>query len=323
MLNTPRIFYNIVIICSLFFLTITVLIIPPSNHQQNPAALSILGARAIVNQQRIVPPVVIEPTIQPPIRPPVFSGNEPPPAISAEAGVVIDRTSYSTLFEQNSTVRIAPASTTKIVTAIIAIENYPLDDVVTIPADIQSIPGSSMHLKPGDQLLVEDLLWGMLINSGNDAAHVLATLHTQGSEGFINAMNQLVTRLNLFNTHFVNPTGFDFTRQYTTAHDLAIITDFALQFPIFREIVSTTEKSITAINNPASVYKLINTNQLLQTVPDVYGVKTGWTTFAQGVLVTYVNRAQQPTIIVVMRSGQREADTQRLIDWVYTNYRWE
>jgi D-alanyl-D-alanine carboxypeptidase len=254
---------------------------------------------------------------------PIFLNATYPPALNAEAAIVIDRQSYTPLYNKNSNIRTYPASTTKIASAIVVMEQYALDELITVPNDIYSVVnGSSMKLTPGDVLRVNDLLWGMLISSGNDAAYTLALAHPKGMEGFIEDMNELTIRLNLKDTSFADPVGFDYSNQFSSPLDLAVLADRALDFPLIREIVETKDAVVTSAVNPKIEYKLHNTNLLLGKVAGVRGVKTGWTDAAQGVLVTDVERNGHEVIVVVMRSNQRELDTTKIIEWVYQNYKW-
>jgi len=245
------------------------------------------------------------------------------PAILAEAAIVIDQASYSPLYSKNGDISTYPASTTKIASAVVVLEQYNLKQVVTIPADIfAKSDGSRMNLIPGDSLTINDLLIGMLVNSGNDAAYVLAINHPDGYDGFVDAMNDLVTKLHLTNTKFDNPTGYDSVNHYISPRDLAILADYAYKFPLFQQIVNTKDTTLYSAINPKIIYPLHNTNSLLGKFNGINGIKTGWTATAQGVLVTHVSRDQHNIIVVVMRSGQRETDTISLIDWLYVTYTW-
>lgn len=247
--------------------------------------------------------------------------NEPP--IIANNAIVIDRNSYTSLYSKNADDHALPASTTKLTTALVARRIYDLDETITVPAVVPAqIGGSTMGLKAGDVLTLHDLLWGMLLNSGNDAAYTIAFAHPDGLQGFVDDMNALVSDLHLTNTVFTNPAGFDSYEHYTSAHDLAVITDYALKDRILSEIVKTQTKTVTSLTNPPNVYELENTNALLGTVKGITGAKTGWTDAAQGVLTTAVTRNGHEIITVVMHSANRESDTKTLIEWVYNNYEW-
>ncbi len=245
------------------------------------------------------------------------------PVISAEAAIVIDQVSYSPLYSKNGDIPTYPASTTKIASAIVVLEQYDLKQIITVPTDvITKSDGSRMNLIAGDSLTINDLLIGMLISSGNDAAYVLAINHPNGYDGFVTAMNDLAIKLRLTNTQFDNPIGYDSTNHYISPRDLAILADYAYTFPLFQQIVNTKDTVVYSAINLKIVYQLHNTNSLLGKLQGVNGIKTGWTATAQGVLVTHVSRNNHNIIVVVMRSGQREADTISLIDWVYDTYTW-
>lgn len=258
-----------------------------------------------------------------PIEIPELVGTIASPLIPAEVAYVIDQKSFTPLYAKSENIRTYPASSTKLVTALVALDTFDLNQILTVPATITSdAPGSSMKLIPNDQLTVNSLLHGLLINSGNDAAFTLAIHHPEGYEGFVADMNNIIATLRLTDTTFTNPIGYDEPAHFTTPHDLAIITSFALQNDTIRAIASTKETIVSSAVNPKINYALKNTNTLLPKLAGIIGGKTGWTQGAQGVLVTEVSRNNKTVVSVIMRSPQREIDTKTLIDWVYDNYRW-
>ncbi len=289
----------------------------------NPVGSQVLGTRTSVNFGQLLKRNLKEVVPITPVKIPEKVGNEALPQISAEAAIAIDRQTYTPLFSKHPKTRTFPASTTKIATAIIVMREYDLNKIVTVPADIyKKAPGSSMHLIPQDKLTIKDLLIGMLVNSGNDAAYTLALAHPKGIDGFMSDMNNLAIELNLKDTSFSNPVGFDSTKQYTSPLNLAVLADNALKFPLIQQIVATKDITVRSAIDPDIKYPLHNTNRLLGTVAGVRGVKTGWTDAAQGVLVTDVVRNGHEIIVVVMRSTQREYDSTKIIEWVYKNYSW-
>lgn len=243
-----------------------------------------------------------------------------PPLLTARAIVVIDDDSSEILYAKAPDERLYPASTTKIMTALVAMKEYQLDDVVAVTNANESV-GHKAELVPGDQFTVTDLLYALLLNSGNDAAVTLAQHHPQGYSGFINAMNQTATELGLSNTHFTNASGLENSAHYASVRDLAILTRSAMKEPLFKQIVSTPQYAITSLNSQR-LYKLANLNQLLTTVPGVSGVKTGWTELAGECLVTTVNQDNHPLTLVILGSQDRFGETEKLIQWVYQNTRW-
>ncbi len=244
----------------------------------------------------------------------------PPPALSAQAVMVIDTATQTTLFESQPHLKLYPASTTKIMTGLIALENLSPDQLVTISEEDNSI-GQSMKLIQGEQLTVRDLLYGTLVGSGNDAALALAQAYEGGYPAFVELMNQKASKLELNNTHFTNVSGLENPNHYTSAHDLALLTLHALQNQEFAHYVSMKKITVTSLDGQID-HPLYNTNLLLGTLEGVEGVKTGWTQAAGDCLVTSVNRNGRRIITVVLGSQDRFADSRQLIEWIYQVYDW-
>lgn len=256
-----------------------------------------------------------------PIRPaplPV-SRNIPPPVVSAQNIFILDLNSNLVLWQRNADTRIYPASTTKMMTALVAVRQFPLSETIYIN---RSYPdGSHLGLIAGQTLTVEELLYAMLVQSANDAAEVLAENYPGGRNSFIQAMNLRVLELGLKNTHFQNPTGLDDNTQYSSASDLTRLARIFIGYPSLSRIAAT-ENAIISSPDYSSSFVLSNINQLLGKVPGVMGIKTGFTDGAGQALVTLVNRGGHPVIITVIRSGDRFSDTKNLIEWVYSNFSW-
>lgn len=239
------------------------------------------------------------------------------PVISAQGVYVYELGSGEVLYEKDAYLSLFPASTTKIVTALVAMDVYELNQVVN--TGTFSATGSIMGLTWHENITVQDLLYGLLVHSANDAAEVLAANHPEGREAFIQAMNLKARDLGAYDTHFINPSGLDETGQETTAKDLAKIASFAMENPEFAKIVAT--ESYTARDTSGvSVHYLKNKNELLGKVPGVLGVKTGWTESARENLVTYVERDGKRVMIAVLGSQDRFGETEVLIDWVFSTY---
>lgn len=243
-----------------------------------------------------------------------------PLEISARSAIVIDVDSAVILYQKNPDLRLPPASTTKIMTALVALDEYDLDEVVTIDNENFSI-GNKSHIKSGEKLSVESLLYALLVSSGNDAALALAQHHPKGYVEFINLMNQKAVDLHLTNSQFSNVSGVEQITHYTTARDLGLLTKEAIKNPVFSNIVNQKEITITSIDGSIS-HLLTNTNQLLDNVDGVMGVKTGWTHLAGECLVTYVSRNDREIITVVLASENRFLESEKLIDWSYQNHTW-
>lgn len=240
--------------------------------------------------------------------------------ISAQGVVVYDLESGVTLYGRNTQVLLSPASTTKIMTALVALEHYNLDDVVTVATVANS--GQVMGIVPGEQITVENLLYGALIHSGNDATWALAEHFEGGVEKFVAAMNEKADSLHLTNTNFTNPVGFDDPNHKMSAIDLTRLAAFALTNKTIAKMVAIPEITISDVTH-TRFHALTNVNTLLGKIPGVAGIKTGWTEEAGENLVTLIERNGHRIIIVVLKSRDRFADTEALINWVFANYVWE
>lgn len=251
---------------------------------------------------------------------PVNQTQAPEPYISARGAVVIDADSKTIIFAKNPDQWLLPASTTKIMTALVALENYALDDVVTV-GNIITEP-VKMDLVPAEKITVHNLLYGLLVGSANDAALALAAHHPGGETGFVKAMNQKAVDLHLTNTQFANPIGLDNYGQYTTVHDLSILTAAAMSHSVFRTVVNTSKYTVTDVDK-THVHELENINELLGQVPGLVGVKTGYTELAGECLITYVTRQNHSIITVILGSADRFGESRQLIDWVFANFAWQ
>jgi len=211
------------------------------------------------------------------------------PQVTGQAALLMDNKNGQILFEKSSHKRMYPASTTKILTAIIALERGNLTDVVTVPPGVIGVEGSSIGLQEGEKLSLEDLLYALMLNSGNDSALAIAT-HIGGSvEGFVQLMNQKARELGAADSHFANSNGLPDENHYTSAHDLALIARHAMQNPVFRNIVQTKTKTIRRDNPDAQTY-LLNHNKLLWSYEGAEGIKTGYTALANQCIVASARR---------------------------------
>lgn len=223
-----------------------------------------------------------------------------PPAINAQAAVVVEESSGRVLYEKNATQKRSIASTTKIMTAIVALENADIDEEIVISKRAAGIGGSVIGLQTDQRYTMKEMLYALLMVSANDAAIAIAE-HIGGTvEDFSKMMNTKAVSLGMDKSHFVSPHGLDRENQYSTAYDMAIITIEALKNPLFAEIVSTKSSYIPGHN-------LYNTNELLGNCPGVDGVKTGYTGKAGRCLVTTVKREDMRLISVVLGSPTRTA----------------
>jgi len=239
------------------------------------------------------------------------------PKIGALAAIVMDTESGRVLFEKNAYSRRPMASTTKIMTAIIALEKGNLDDTVVVSKRAATIGGSTINLKTGQKIRLRELLYGLMLNSGNDAAIAIAE-HIGGTvENFAEMMNEKAMELGALDTNFKSPHGLDMDGHYTTAYDLAVITSYALKNPVFAEIVRTKHANIgyTTLNN---------TNEMLSIYPGADGVKTGYTGKAGRCLVTSATRDGWQIISVVLGCPTRHARAESskvILDYAFENYK--
>lgn len=244
------------------------------------------------------------------------------PIINSRIGIIYDRKSGKVIWGKNENKRSAMASTTKIMTCIVVIENADLNAEVKVSAKAAGTGGSRLGLKKDDKITIKDLLYGLMLRSGNDAAVALAEYVGKDKEGFANLMNKKAKELGLKDTHFVTPHGLDDPEHYTTAYELAKIADYALKNEMFAKIVGTKEHTIN-INGYAK--QLCNTNELLGYLQGVSGVKTGFTNNAGRCLVTSINRNDFEIITVVLGADTkkiRTADSINLIEYAYENYKY-
>jgi len=242
------------------------------------------------------------------------------PSINSRAAVIFDRNSKKAIYNKNMETKRPMASTTKIMTAIVVLENSNLNDIVKVSKKAAATGGSSLKLKTNDELSVESLLYGLMMVSGNDAAVALAEYVGGSVEGFAEMMNSKALTIGLENTHFITPHGLDEEGHYTTAYELAYLADYALQNEKFAEIVGT--KNYTAIiNNTPRL--LSNTNELLGNINGVYGVKTGFTNGANRCLVSSTKRGDLDIICVVLGADtkkDRTRDSIKLIEYAFQNF---
>jgi len=242
------------------------------------------------------------------------------PKINSRYAVVIDRNSKAILYGKNENMKTKMASTTKIMTSLIVIENTNLNNIVEISGKAAGTGGSRLKIKKGDKITVKDLLYGLMLRSGNDAAVALAEYVAGSIENFATLMNQKAKEIGLENTNFVTPHGLDKDEHYTTPYELAILTNYALKNEVFLSIVKTKTCNIT-INGYSRT--ISNTNELLGYLNGVYGVKTGFTNGAGRCLVTAIKREDLDVICVVLGADTkkiRTTDSIKLIEYCFANF---
>lgn len=249
-----------------------------------------------------------------------LSNAAPVPNITAQAAVVLDADSGEVLWGLNEHERRAPASTTKIMTALLASESAPLDGVVVSQTDASQMIGSSvMGLRPGVQISMIDLLFGLMLPSGNDAAVEIARAMDGDIPHFVERMNAKAEELGLHDTHFENPHGLDRNGHYSSAYDLAVLGAYAMHNEIFQRVVGAREWHLAP---SAGDYTLYNGNTLLDRAPGTDGVKIGWTDHAGWTFVASAVRNGHRIMVTVLDSQDRDGDASALFDWAYGSYDW-
>lgn len=221
--------------------------------------------------------------------------------IPPQSAIVMEASSGRILSESNAYQKLPMASTTKIMTAIVALEKGNPADNVTVSATAEGVEGSSMYIRQGEILSLEELLYGLMLSSGNDAAVAIAE-HVGGTiDNFVNMMNQKAQEIGAVDTHFDNPNGLPSDNHYSTAHDMALITAYGLKNSTFAKIVATEEITISGYGKQY-VRQLVNHNKLLKMYPDCIGVKTGYTEKAGRCLVSAARRNDMTLICVTLNA---------------------
>lgn len=267
---------------------------------------------------------------------PAFAATEPPQIIS-EGAILIDANSGRVLYEKNADTRLYPASTTKIMTAVLLLENLQLDSVIAASYDaVMSIPagGSNIGISSGEQLTAEQLLYAILVASANEACNVVAEYMCGDVDSFVVKMNEKAQQLGMSNTKFLNPHGLHSPEHYTTARDMSILARYAMQYDKFREVVSTARYTIDPTNKYNETRYLNNTNYLVskyQNASYFYapatGIKTGYTSQAGNCLVSSASKAGTDFIAVTLNAKpQSDAiysfiDSKALFEYGFANYR--
>ena len=236
--------------------------------------------------------------------------------LSAVSYILIDNETNTTLLSKNPNQRIYPASTTKLATALTALNIYSLEELITVKEKYNV--GKVMNLVPEETITVKSLVTALLVYSANDAAFNLATHHQQGISGFIDQMNLIVSKYGLKNTHFANYDGIDNPDNYSSVYDLAQIGRIAIKNPVIREVVKNKAITVNDVSGNTN-HQLVSTNELLGILPEIEGLKTGWTPEAGGSFVGLINLNGHYLISVVADSKDRFSDTRQIVDWAKKN----
>jgi len=241
------------------------------------------------------------------------------PPLSTSYYLIIDVADNQILAGSRFEDKIYPASVTKLATALTALNLYPLDEVITVkPYSI----GKTMNLVEGEKVTVNTLVSGLLIYSANDAAFNLADHISGGTSAFVDQMNLLVKKYGLTNTNFVNFDGLHDPNHYSTLYDLSQIGRLSLKLPSIVAAAKTKETDLTDLSGQIS-HHLVSTNELLGKVPEIEGLKTGWTPEASGSFIGLVNLNGHYLLTLVAQSEDRFADTAKLVTWAKSNLSWE
>lgn len=251
------------------------------------------------------------PTINPVVS---VIASEIAPAITTEGVYIADLDSFTPVYEKNSKANFYPASTTKIITALVTMDQYRPSDIITVKRTIGD--GQVMGLLAGEKLTVENILYGILIHSGNDAAYAIADAY--GYDAFIKKMNEKAKALHMEKSNFRNPAGLDDDQQITTPFDLALAARALLRNPYLEKIVSIKEIEISDVDF-THFYRLSNVNKLLGEIRGIGGVKTGYTPSAGENLVSFYRYGGHDFLIIVLKSLDRFNDTKNIIGWIQTN----
>lgn len=239
------------------------------------------------------------------------------PALNASAAILVDAATGKVIYGKNSLAIMAPASTTKIMTAILTLEKLRLDQTVVVRPEAAAREGTSMDLQSREKRTVRELLYGLMLESGNDAATALAEAVSGTEENFARLMNQKARLLGMKNTVFKNASGLPVVGHYTTAYDMALLTRYALKNANFAIIVSTKAKQIPGAR-PGATRSLANHNKLLWRYPYAIGVKTGYTVTAGGCLVAAASYGGKTLISVVLKTGTIYDDAIKLFRYGFS-----
>ncbi len=254
---------------------------------------------------------------------PIYDSKTSKPLVDAKAGLVYDTRSGRFLFAKNPRIRLPIASLTKILSAVVVLENFDIKDVVVVPKEALRVDNEKQSLYLGEEITIQNLLRLMLIESSNDAAYALAWHANSNGINFIDKMNEKAQSLLMNDSSFLDPAGLN-DDAFSTAEDLVKLVRYAIKYDLIWDIL--TEKSIVVKSVDGKIeHKVENTDQLLGVIPDIFGGKTGYTDGALGcmILVVDIPDKNDKLISIILGSRSRFEDTKKLIDWVKEAYRWD
>lgn len=244
------------------------------------------------------------------------------PVIEAKSAIAIDLETGAILYKKNAFERLPIASITKLMTALVAVENieYP-EEFIKVPYEATVVGGASLHLIQHEQLSFKDILTGMIVRSGNDAAITLATRVAGTVEAFVEMMNNRAQDLGLIDTKFANPMGYDNIDNYSTAYELTILAKEALKHDVIKK-AARQKYGIISSRTGRFDHEFYSTNKLLSSYLKITGLKTGTTDLAGQSVVLVSEYTKNPVLVVVLNSPDRFQESKVLIDWVYEAYNW-
>ncbi|PIR55037.1 D-alanyl-D-alanine carboxypeptidase [Candidatus Peregrinibacteria bacterium CG10_big_fil_rev_8_21_14_0_10_36_19] len=245
------------------------------------------------------------------------------PIINAESSIAIDMETGTILYEKNAHRKREIASITKLMTSLIIMEENEPTEIATVTHNAATTEGSTMYLKPGEQITVENLLFGAIINSANDAAVTLAEHNAGSTQEFVKKMNEKAKSLGLINSHFSNPIGLDSSQNYSTSFDLAKLAQHIYNYDFIKKAAEVKEMKVTSVDG-AFTHQLETTNELLEdSYLNIKGLKTGHTQAAGLCLVSIAaNDDNKEILTIVLNSPARFKETKILTDWVFRAYNW-
>ena len=294
---------NLLLIASAAIITLSFFLI--FNHKKNPPAISILKVPVIQQYQHPEVPIV---------------NSKTSPILSATSYILVDNVTNTVLLSHRIHDRIYPASITKLATALTALNIYPLEELISVSVGYTN--GQNMKLIPGETLTVKSLVNALLVYSANDAAFNLASHHQDGVPGFVKEMNIIAAKNNLKDTNFINFDGIHDPNHYSSTYDLSQLGRLAIKTLIIREAVKNKNITVTDITGKI-IHNLESTDELIGVVPEIEGLKTGWTPEAGGCFVSLMNLNGHLLIGVVAQSADRFADTVSILNWAKQNISWQ
>lgn len=242
-----------------------------------------------------------------------------PAAVSAQSAVVLDGDTGRVLWSKDGDKQMFPASTTKIMTALLLLEHCKQDELITAPKDVNTVGESSMHLQPGEQLSMRNLLWGILLRSANDGCYD-AAVHISGSvPEFAKLMNARALEIGCTHTHFTNPNGLHDKNHWTSAHDLTLMAREAFTYPVFAEMVRTRKHKIARSMNEKDTW-MVSRNKYLDIDKTADGVKTGYTVPAGHTYVGSASRDGHRVITAIMKSDHWQLDNAAMLKWGFEHF---